>query len=87
MLSVMRRGTNGTTGKGKFLTALAAGSSVAAAASAAGIGRSSAYRWRDDPAFADAWDNAEEESIDLLEKMPPDFCIDRIDLDLQRLRT
>lgn len=59
--------TNGTTRKGKFLTALAAGSSVAAAASAAGIGRSSAYRWRDDPAFADPWDNAEEEGVDLLE--------------------
>ena len=67
MLPVMRRGTNGTTRKGKFLTALAAGSSVAAAASAAGIGRSSASRWRDDPAFADAWDNAEQESVDLLE--------------------
>jgi hypothetical protein len=52
-----------------FLTALAAGNSVTAAAAAAGIGRTAVYDWRDDDSeFAAAWDAAAEESTDLLEE-------------------
>lgn len=51
-----------------FLTALAAGNSVAVSALAGGIGRSAAYEWRDaDPTFAADWDDAAEQSVDLLE--------------------
>ncbi len=52
----------------QFLDALAAGMSVTAACAAVGIGRRTAYDWRDaDEAFADDWDDACEASIDLLE--------------------
>ncbi|WP_310533152.1 hypothetical protein [Novosphingobium sp.] len=38
------------------------------AARVAGIGRSTAYDWRaDDPEFAKAWDDAEQEAADKLE--------------------
>lgn len=51
-----------------FLTALAAGQSVTAAAEAAGIDRKTAYRWRDaEPDFADAWEDALEDGTDRLE--------------------
>ncbi|HEU0218945.1 MAG TPA: hypothetical protein VFQ90_19975 [Stellaceae bacterium] len=51
-----------------FLTALAAGNSVATAAEIAGIGRASAYDWRDaDLDFANDWDDAVERSVDALE--------------------
>ena len=43
----------------KFLAALAHDASVTAAAAAAGIGRVTAYDWRNaDPEFAAAWDEA-----------------------------
>jgi transposase-like protein len=42
-----------------FLTSLAEGASVTAAARIAGIGRASLYDWRwSDANFADAWDSA-----------------------------
>lgn len=51
-----------------FLNALASGLSVTAAAEAAGIGRRTAYEWRDeDDAFRAAWDNAVEAGTDRLE--------------------
>ncbi len=52
-----------------FLATMAATCNVSESARAAGIGRSSAYEWReDDPDFAKAWDDAEQEAADLLEK-------------------
>lgn len=51
-----------------FLTALAAGQSVTAAAEAAGIDRKTPYRWRDaEPVFAAGWDDALEDGTDRLE--------------------
>lgn len=51
-----------------FIAALRDGRSVTAACIDAGIGRTSAYQWReDDPEFAKAWDEAVEEGTDLLE--------------------
>ena len=52
----------------RFLDALATGLSVSAAASAAGIGRQTAYDLRNrDPDFAAAWDDALEAGTDVLE--------------------
>ncbi len=49
-----------TNAKGSFLAALAAGTSVSAAATAAGLSRESAYRLRGrDPRFASAWATAQ----------------------------
>ena len=54
----------------KFLAALRAGKSIAAAARAAGIGRRTAYDWRDrDAAFAAAWDESWEIGTDYLEDL------------------
>ena len=54
--------------KGKFLAALAGGASGEKAATAAGIGRKTAYRWRDeDKDFAADWDDAIEAGTDLIE--------------------
>lgn len=51
-----------------FLAALCDGLSVTAACAQAGIGRRSAYDWRDgDPDFKGAWDAAVEEGTDRLE--------------------
>ena len=51
-----------------FLTALASGASVTKACEAAGIGRATAYLWREgDAAFAAAWTVALEGGADLLE--------------------
>ena len=51
-----------------FLKALAKSCNVTAACRAAGIGRRTAYDWRnDDEAFAAAWDEAVEEAADALE--------------------
>jgi hypothetical protein len=50
-----------------FLDALANGLSATGAASAAGIGRRTAYDWRADPTFAQVWDLAIESGTDLLE--------------------
>lgn len=51
-----------------FLSVLRDTCNVSEAARAAKIGRSTAYDWRnDDPDFAAAWDEAEEEAVDALE--------------------
>ena len=52
----------------KFLASLAEGNSVARAAGDAGVGRSTAYEWREaEPEFASAWDDAVETGTDALE--------------------
>ena len=52
----------------RMLEALARGMSPTPAARAAGLGRSTAYLWRQsDPDFAAKWDEAVAEGIDLLE--------------------
>jgi Beta-ketoacyl synthase, N-terminal domain len=52
----------------KMLEALARGMSPARAAKVAGVGRSTAYLWRrEDPEFAQKWDDAVADGIDLLE--------------------
>ncbi|RIV79561.1 terminase [Pelagerythrobacter aerophilus] len=52
-----------------FLATLAETCNVSEAARTAGIGRSTAYEWRDeDEAFAAAWDEAEQEAADKLER-------------------
>lgn len=51
--------------EGKFLSALRQGKSIAGAARAAGIGRRTAYDWRErDSALASAWDEAWEVGTD-----------------------
>lgn len=53
-----------------FLAVLAKQCNVSEAARAAGIGRRTAYTWREaDPEFAAAWDEAEQEAVDKLEKV------------------
>lgn len=52
----------------RFLEVLATGASVYKAALAAGIGRRTAYEWRDgDADFKARWDEAVEAGIDLME--------------------
>lgn len=52
----------------KFLEALRNSANVTLAAREAGIGRSSAFEWREaDSAFAKDWDDALQEGLDLLE--------------------
>ena len=52
----------------RMLEALALGMSPMRAANAAGVGRSTAYLWRqEDPEFAAKWDEAVAEGIDRLE--------------------
>ncbi len=52
-----------------FLTALAKSCNITMACAAAGIGRQTAYKWReDDPLFGEAWRDALEEAVDGLEK-------------------
>ena len=56
------------TSRDRFLSALAEGLSVAAAAGAAGAGRQTVYDWRKrDAVFAAAWDAAVETGTDSLE--------------------
>jgi hypothetical protein len=56
--------------RASFLAMLAEQCNVSEACRAAGIGRSAAYAWKnDDPAFAAAWSEAEEEAADKLEKV------------------
>ena len=63
-----------------FLTALRGTCNVSYAARTAGIGRRTAYDWRDaDPKFAAAWNDAEEEAVDALEKVARDRAIDGSD--------
>jgi 20S proteasome alpha/beta subunit len=54
--------------KKKFIAALTVHGTVYHAAQAAGISRQTAYRWqRDDPEFADAWDEAHDNAVDAVE--------------------
>ena len=54
--------------KKRFITALEAQGTVLHACKAAGISRQTAYRWqRDDPDFADQWDEAHENAVDVVE--------------------
>ena len=56
--------------KKRFIAALTAQGTVYHAAQAAGISRQTAYRWqRDDPEFADAWDEAIENAVDVVESV------------------
>jgi AcrR family transcriptional regulator len=62
-------GTNGTLkARAKFCEMIGQGVSITTAAKAAGASRTTVYRWRDeDKSFAEAWDSAREEGLDLLE--------------------
>lgn len=54
--------------KKKFIAALDAQGTVYHAAQAAGISRQTAYRWqREDPDFAEQWDEAHENAVDVVE--------------------
>ena len=53
-----------------FITTLAETCNVSESARAAGLGRTTAYEWREaDAEFAAAWDEAEQTAIDKLEKV------------------
>jgi hypothetical protein len=63
-----------------FLGALRETCNVSHAARSAGIGRRTAYDWRDaDPDFAAAWQEAEDEAVDKLEQVARDRAIDGSD--------
>src|SRR6267378_2205910 len=64
------RGTNGTPKKReKFLDSIRESGNVRAACVAASVGRTTAYRWRDEDAtFAAEWDMALDDACDLLER-------------------
>lgn len=52
-----------------FLSTLAHACNVSEACRVAGIGRMTAYKWRDDdPVFAEAWQAAVDEAVDKLER-------------------
>lgn len=54
----------------RFLNVLADSCNVSAACRAAGVARSAMYEWRDeDPEFAAAWREAEEQAADELEQV------------------
>ena len=62
--------TDVTDKKKKFIAALEAQGTVLHACKAAGISRQTAYRWqRDDPKFADAWYEAHENAVDVVESV------------------
>jgi hypothetical protein len=64
----------------KFLDELAVGSSVSAAARAAGGTPSNFRRWRaSDPNFADDWDDAIEEGTDFIEDVATDRALKKSD--------
>jgi hypothetical protein len=63
-----------------FLAELRETCNVSHAAREAGIGRRTAYDWRDaDPEFAKAWDDAEEEAVDALEMRARERALDDSD--------
>lgn len=56
------------TPQSRFLRALSEGLHVCEAVRRAGVSRSTVYNWKnEDPAFAEAWDDAKEEYVDRLE--------------------
>ena len=63
-----------------FLNTLRERCNVSESARAAGIGRSTAYEWRDaDPSFAAEWDDAEQEAADKLEREAWRRAVDGVD--------
>jgi hypothetical protein len=69
-----------------FLATLAETCNVSESCRAAGIGRTLAYAWRDDDAeFAAAWEQAEQEAVDSLEKVAWDRAMDNSDRMLEIL--
>ena len=66
-------GTNGTLAKNrpymdKFLEKLRESGNIRLSCTAAGVNRSTVYRWRDKwVTFADEWDEALDDAVDLLE--------------------
>lgn len=69
-----------------FLKEMRETCNVSHSARTAGIGRRTVYDWRDaDPEFAAAWDEAEEEAVDALEKVARDRAIDGSDRMLEIL--
>lgn len=84
----MTRGKTVRTNRARkvFLARLAETCNVSESARTAGISRSAAYAWRDeDPAFAADWEAAEEEAVDMLEKVARDRAIDGSDRMLEIL--
>lgn len=70
--SAMARGRSARTTHARktFLAVLAERCNVSEACRTAGIGRATAYEWRDaDPAFAADWAEAEEQAADRLERI------------------
>lgn len=64
-----RRTAQVNAGREKFLKAFAKTGNVSAAAEAAQVSRRTPYKWaEEDPAFKEAWDEAEAEAIDRLER-------------------
>ena len=56
--------------KKRFIAALEAQGTVLHACKAAGISRQTAYRWqREDPEFAEQWDEAIENAVDVVESV------------------
>jgi len=56
------------TRKKRFIAALTTHGTVFHAAQAAGVSRQTAYRWqREDPEFADQWEEARENAVDVVE--------------------
>ena len=69
MISQPDKRNNGTVKKREFLDALAENGSIRHAAVLAGIGRTTAYRWKsEDEEFAAAWDESVEDSTCKLEE-------------------
>lgn len=67
----MPRGRSARTDRArdKFLEKLSETCNVSEACRAAAIGRTTAYEWRDgEPEFAAAWNDAEQEAVDKLER-------------------
>jgi hypothetical protein len=63
-----------------FIQQLRETCNVSHAARCAGIGRRTAYDWREaDPAFAADWDSAEQEAVDALELVARERAIDGSD--------
>jgi len=56
------------TRKKRFIAALTSHGTMFHAAQAAGVSRQTAYRWqREDPEFADQWEEARENAVDVVE--------------------
>jgi len=69
-----------------FLEAMRETCNVSHSARVAGLGRRTVYEWRDDDAdFKAAWEDAEEEAADRLEKVARDRAIDGSDRMLEIL--